>query len=42
VVNYFLIIKGAPLEEPPFPGAKEICKKVKLGGGFNLLVTHSS
>jgi hypothetical protein len=42
VVNYFLIIKGAPLEEPPFPEAKEICEKVKSGGGFNILVTHSS
>jgi hypothetical protein len=42
VVNYFLIIKGAPLEEPLFPEAKEICEKVKSGGGFNTLVNHSS
>jgi hypothetical protein len=42
VVNYFLIIEGAPLEEPLFPEAKEICEKVKSGGGFNTLVNHSS
>lgn len=34
--------KGAPIEESPFPGAKEICEKVKSGGGFNILVTHRS
>jgi hypothetical protein len=42
VVNYFLIIEEAPLEEPLFPEAKEICEKVKSGGGFNTLVNHSS
>jgi hypothetical protein len=42
VVNYFLIIEGAPLEEPLFPEAKEICEKVKSDGGFNTLVNHSS
>ena len=31
---------GAPIEEPPFSGAEEICKLVKERNGLNLLVTH--
>ncbi len=31
---------GAPIEEPPYKGAKEICDLVKERGGLNLLVTH--
>src|SRR6056297_61583 len=31
---------GAPIEEPPFAGAKEMCELVDEQGGLNLLVTH--
>lgn len=34
--------KGASIKEYPFPGAKEICEKVKLSDGLNMLVTHRS
>ena len=34
--------KGASIEEFPFPGAKEICEKIKSDGGLNMLVTHRS
>jgi len=33
---------GAPIEEPPFCGAREICKKIIKNNGMNLLVTHRS
>lgn len=31
---------GAPIEEPPYAGAKEICELVNEKGGMNLLFTH--
>lgn len=33
---------GAPIEEPPFYGAREICEKIIRNNGMNLLVTHRS
>ncbi|RKD30019.1 HAD-IA family hydrolase [Thermohalobacter berrensis] len=32
--------KGAPVEEPPFHGAREICKKIIDNGRANLILTH--
>jgi HAD superfamily hydrolase (TIGR01549 family) len=45
LMNSFLIHYkeiGPPVEEPPFPYAKEICEKVIAKGGLNFLVTHRS
>lgn len=30
----------APVEQPPFSGAREVCSRIKRDGGVNLIITH--
>jgi HAD superfamily hydrolase (TIGR01509 family) len=31
---------AAPADQPPFPGAREVCEKIMARGGVNAIVTH--